>query len=53
MTTFAYSKALALESASDLPYNRETGEYVMHMPFQTTSADSAPTFSIRGLSNTV
>lgn len=29
MTTFAYSEALALESASDLPYNRETGEYVM------------------------
>ena len=29
MTTFAYSEALALESAQGLPYNRETGEYVM------------------------
>lgn len=27
--SFAYSKALAFESASDLPYNRETGEYVL------------------------
>ena len=29
MTTFAYSEALAFESASGFPYNRETGEYVM------------------------
>lgn len=26
---YAYSEALAFESASDLPYNRATGEYVL------------------------
>ena len=26
---FAYSQALAFESASDLPYNNETEEYVL------------------------
>ena len=29
MTTYAYSEALALESAQSFPYNRATGEYVM------------------------
>jgi hypothetical protein len=29
MTTYAYSKALALESASGLPYNQQTGEYIL------------------------
>ena len=26
---FAYSQSIAFESASDLPYNRDTGEYVL------------------------
>jgi len=29
MTTYAYSKELALESAGDLPYDHKTGEYVL------------------------
>lgn len=29
MTTYAYSEALALESAQSFPYNRDTGEYVL------------------------